>query len=47
MTKLNMISDLFVTGGFRNTNISKILFENNYERERGPYLQFHKLYDSA
>ena len=42
MTKLNMISELFVTGGFRKPN-----FGNNYEREKGPYLQFQKLYDST
>ena len=47
MTKLNMTSDLFVTRGFRKTNIWKNLLENNYERENGPSLQFHKLYYSA
>ena len=47
MTKLNMTSELFVTGGFRKPNVRKNLFENNYEREKGPYLQFHKLYDST
>ena len=47
VTKLNMTSELFVTGGFRKPNVRKNLFENNYEREKGPYLQFHKLYDST
>ena len=47
MRKLNMISELFVTGGFRKPNVRKNLFGNNYEREKGPYLQFHKLYDST
>ena len=42
-----MTSELFVTGGFRKPNVRKNLFENNYEREKGPYLQFHKLYDST
>ena len=42
-----MTSELFVTGGFRQPNVRKNLFENNYEREKGPYLQFHKLYDST
>ena len=46
VTKLNMTSELFVTGGFRKPNVRKNLFENNYEREKGPYLQFHKLYES-
>ena len=48
MTKLNMTSELFVTGGFRKPNVQKNLFENNYEREKGPcYLQFHKLYENT
>ena len=47
VTKLNMTSELFVTGGFRKPNVQKNLFENNYERQKGPYLQFHKLYDST
>ena len=47
MTKLNMTSELFATGGFRKPNVRKNLFEINYEREEGPYLQFHKLYDST
>ena len=47
MTKLNRSSELFVTGGFRKLNVEKNLFENNYERGKGPYLQFHKLYDST
>ena len=47
MTELNMTSELFVTGGFRKLNIRKNLFGNNYEREKGPYLQFHRLYDST
>ena len=38
-----MTSDLFVIGGFRKANIWKNLFGNNYEREKGPYLQFRKL----
>ena len=45
MTKLNMTSELFVAGGF--TKPTKNLFENNYEREKGSYLHFHKLYDST
>ena len=45
MTKLNMTSELFVTGGFRKPNVQKSLFENNYEKEKGPYLQLDKLYD--
>ena len=48
MTKLNMTSKLFVTSGFRKPNVRKNLFENNCEREKGPYyLQFHKLYEST
>ena len=48
MTKLNLTSELFVTGGFRKRNVRKNLFENNYERGKGPcYLQFDKLYDST
>ena len=47
MTKLNTTSELFVTGGFRKPNVRKNLFENNYEREKGPCLQFHKRYDST
>ena len=47
MAKLNLTSELFVTGGFRKPNVQKNLFENNYEREKGPYLRFHKLYDST
>ena len=43
-----MTLELFVTGGFRKPNVRKNLFENNYEREKGPYyLQFHKRYDST
>ena len=34
MTKLNLTSELFVTGGFRKPNVRKNLFENNYEREK-------------
>ena len=40
-----MTSELFVTGGFTKPK-KKNLFENNYKREKGPYLQFHKRYDS-
>ena len=47
MTKLNLTSELFVTGGFRKPNARKNLFENNYEREKDPFLQFHKLYEST
>ena len=47
MAKLNVTSELFVTGGFRKPSVRKNLFENNYEREKDPYLQFHKLYDST
>ena len=47
VTKLNMISELFVIGGIRKTSVRKNLFENNYEREKDPFLQFHKLYDST
>ena len=47
MTKHNLTSELFVTGGFRKPNVQKNLFENNYEREKGPFFQFHKLYDST
>ena len=47
MTKLNLTSELFVTGGFRKPNVRKNLFENNYEREKDPFLQFHKLYEST
>ena len=47
MTNLNKTSDLFVIGGFKKTHIWKNLFENNYEREKGPYLQLHKIYYSA
>ena len=42
-----MTSELFVTGGFRKPNVRKNFFENNYEREKGPYLQLHKPYDST
>ena len=42
-----MNSELFVIGGFRKPNILKKLFENNYDREKGPYLQFYKLYDNT
>ena len=42
-----MTSELFVTNGFRKPSVRKNLFENNYEREKDPYLQFHKLYDST
>ena len=41
-----MTSELLVTGGFRVPNVQKYLFQNNHEREKGPYLQFHKLHDS-
>ena len=34
MTKLNMTSELFATGGFRKSYVRKNLFENNYEREK-------------
>ena len=44
MTKLNMTSELSATGGFGKTDVRKNSFENNYEREKGPSLQFHKLY---
>ena len=47
MTKLNMTSELFVTGGFRKPNARKNLFESNYEREKDLYLQFHKPYGST
>ena len=47
MTKLNMTSELFVIGAFRKSNILKNLFEHNYEAEKGPYLQFQKLFDRA
>ena len=43
-----MTLELFVTDRFRKPNVRKNLFENNYEREKGPYyLQFHKRYDST
>ena len=41
-----MTSELFVTGGFRKSNLRKNLFQNYHERERDPYMQIHKLYDS-
>ena len=47
VTKLNVTSELSVTGEFRKASVLKKLFENNYERGKGPYLQFHKLYDST
>ena len=47
VTKLNMISELFVAGGFWKSSVRKNLIENNYEREKDPFLQFHKLYDST
>ena len=47
MIKLNVTSELFATGGFRKPNVRKNLSEINYEREKRPYLQFHKLYDST
>ena len=31
MTKLNLTSESFITGGFRKPNIRKKLFENNYK----------------
>ena len=43
MAKLNMTSELFATGGFRKPDVRKNSFENNYEREKGPSLQFHRL----
>ena len=43
MIKFNVTSELFATGGFRKPNVRKNLSEINYEREKGPYLQFHKL----
>ena len=42
-----MTLELFVTGGFREPNVRKNLYENNYERGKGPYLQFHKRYRST
>ena len=42
-----MTSELFVTGGFRKPNVRKNFFGKNYERAKGPYLQFHKFYDST
>ena len=47
MKKLNMTSELFVTVGFRKPNVRKNLLENSYEREKSPYLQFYKVYDST
>ena len=47
MVKPNMTSELFVTGGFRKPNVQKNVFENNYEREKDTYVQFHKLYGST
>ena len=47
MTKRNVTSELFIPGGFRKPSSQKNLFQNNYEREKDPYLQFHKLYDST
>ena len=44
MTKLNMTTELLVTGGFRVPNVQKKLIRNNHETDKGPYLQFHKLY---
>ena len=41
MTKFNLTSELFLTGGFRKPNVRKNLFENNCERE------LHQLYDST
>ena len=46
MTKLNLPWELFVTGGFRKYNVRKNLFQNYHEREKDPYMQIHKLYDS-
>ena len=43
----HMTVELFVTGGFRKPNVQKNLFKNNYEREKGPYLLFQKLYNST
>ena len=39
-----MTSELSATGGLKTSDVQKNLFENNYEREKGPSLQFHKLY---
>ena len=47
MTKLNITSELFITGRFRKPKVPKNLFGNNYEREKCLYLQFHKRYDST
>ena len=47
VTKLNMTSELFVAGGFRKPSVRKIFFDNNFEREKDPCLQFRKLYDST
>ena len=47
MVKPNMTSELFVTSGFRKPNVQKNVLENNYEREKDTYLQFHKLYGST
>ena len=47
MAKLNLTSQLFVLGGFRKPNLRKNLFENDCEREKGSFLQFHKRYDNA
>ena len=45
MTKLNMTSELSPTCGFRKPDVRKNFLENKYEREKGPSLQFRKLYD--
>ena len=42
-----MTSELFFTGGFKKPSVRKSLFENYYEREKSPYLQFQKRYDST
>ena len=43
----SQIYNTLVRGGFRKPNIQKNLFEKNYERKKGPYLQFRKLYGST
>ena len=47
-TRIPKVADAeTVRCGFTKPKVRKNLFENNYEKGKGPYVQFHKLYDST
>ena len=46
MIQLNINSQLLNKCGLKMPNIRKSLFEVNYKRDGGPYLQLHKIYGS-